>query len=114
EKKAILEWSKSNTVMEDILCCCFSPTVLFLIPQECSTTAHDVWKTLHDTFDHVDVGLHHLVHAKILHLQMKDASNATCYLSEHSAAHQDLICMRVPYTDEEAIFHLIEGLLETG
>ncbi|KIN94253.1 hypothetical protein M404DRAFT_168827 [Pisolithus tinctorius Marx 270] len=45
---------------------------------------------------------------------MKDAGDAARYLSEHSAARRDLIRMGASYSDEEAIFHLIEGLPETG
>ncbi|KIO04640.1 hypothetical protein M404DRAFT_63294, partial [Pisolithus tinctorius Marx 270] len=91
-----------------------SPAVLCLIPQERSTTTQDVWVTLHDNFDHIDVGSWHLVWVKILHMHMKDASDAAHYLSEHSTARCDLICMGASYSDEEAIFHLIEGLPETG
>ncbi|KAI6138484.1 hypothetical protein BKA82DRAFT_140655 [Pisolithus tinctorius] len=118
EKKAILGWSKDNAVAKDILCCHLSPAVLCLIPQERSTTARDIWKALHDNFcwniksfynfDHINVSSHHLVHVKILHL------DAAQYLSEHSAAQQDLIRMGASYSDEEAISHLIEGLPDTG
>ncbi|KIO14719.1 hypothetical protein M404DRAFT_119852 [Pisolithus tinctorius Marx 270] len=99
EKKAILGWSKDNTVAKDILCHCLSPAVLHLIPQEHSTTAHDIWKALHNNFDHID---------------MKDAADMAHYLLEHSAAQQDLICMGASYSDKEVIFHLIEGLLDAG
>ncbi|KIN92896.1 hypothetical protein M404DRAFT_36621 [Pisolithus tinctorius Marx 270] len=114
EQKVIVDWSKADAVAKDVLCQHLSLAVLRLIPQERPTTARDVWIALHDNFDHVDVGSQHLVWARILHMHMKDASDAACYLSEHSAARCDLIHMGVSYSDEEAIFHLIEGLPETG
>ncbi|KIN94250.1 hypothetical protein M404DRAFT_168822, partial [Pisolithus tinctorius Marx 270] len=114
KRKVIVDWSKADAVAKDVLCRRLSPAVLRLIPQERSTTARDVWVALHDNFDHVDVGSQHLVWAKILRMCMKDASDAARYLSEHSAARRDLICMGASYSDKEGIFHLIEGLPETG
>ncbi|KIO14374.1 hypothetical protein M404DRAFT_121562 [Pisolithus tinctorius Marx 270] len=114
EWKAIVDWSKADAVAKDVLCQCLLLAVLCLIPQERSTTAWDVWVALHDNFDHVDVGSWHLVWARILHMHMKDASDMAHYLLEHSTARHDLIHMGASYSDEEAIFHLIEGLLETG
>ncbi|KIO10916.1 hypothetical protein M404DRAFT_128903 [Pisolithus tinctorius Marx 270] len=81
EKKAILRWSKDDAMAKDILCRHLSPAVLHLIPQECSTTTRDIWKALHNNFDHIDVGSHHLICVKILHLWMKDAADAVHYLS---------------------------------
>lgn len=69
---------------------------------------------MHLHFDHIDLGSQHLVHEKILGLQMKDAADAELYLGEQDTLHQELLRMGVNYLDGEAIFNLLKGLPRTG
>jgi len=114
EHQLVYEWLKNDSVAKDLLCCHLSPVVRILIPQDHSSTAQDAWHLLHSHFDHVDLGLQHLVQEKIFNLQMKDAADAARYLGEHDAFHHDLLQMGVVYSDNEAIFNLLKGLPHTG
>ncbi|KAG1791645.1 uncharacterized protein BJ212DRAFT_1219588, partial [Suillus subaureus] len=69
---------------------------------------------LEDHFDWVDMGSQHVVCQSIYVLWMKDATDASNYVGQHSVLHEWMLCMRVVYTDAEAVFQLLCGLPHTG
>ncbi|KAG1800683.1 uncharacterized protein BJ212DRAFT_1218920, partial [Suillus subaureus] len=111
EKLAMMEWIKEDAQMKGIICRKLSLVVQGLLDK--SSTAHDQWNTLAMHFACLDMSLQFELCAQLFAEKLKDADNVSCYISVFEHARWCFTEMAITFTDDKAVFLLLQGLPQT-
>ncbi|KAG2747613.1 hypothetical protein P692DRAFT_201806426 [Suillus brevipes Sb2] len=100
ERNSIKDWIKEDAQAKAIIGRKLSPVIQNMLDEALS--AHEQWDVLVQRFSHLDITSQFELRLQLFSEKLKDAEDAPWYLG-----------MGVVFTDEEAIFMLLNGLSET-
>ncbi|KAG1853666.1 hypothetical protein F4604DRAFT_1933076 [Suillus subluteus] len=99
EKQAIIDWVKEDAQTKGII-------------YE-SSTARQQWDVLAMHFGWLDISSQFELRAQLFAEKLKDADDVSCYISVFEHARRCFAEMAITFTDGEAVFLLLQGLLQT-
>lgn len=105
------EWVKEDAQTKAIIRCRLSPVVQNMLGEK--LTAHQQWEMLTKHFAWLDVTSQFELHTQLFSECLKDAEDASRYLGVFENGRRCFAEMGVTFTDEESIWMLLNGLLET-
>ncbi|KAG0701978.1 hypothetical protein DFH29DRAFT_805640 [Suillus ampliporus] len=111
ELKLMKEWIKEDTQAKAIISRKLSPVVQNMLDEQ--LTACGQWDMLLKRFAHLNVTLQFELHSQLFMEKLKDAEDAGRYLGVFENGRQWFMEMQITFTDEEAIFMLLNGLPDT-
>ncbi|KIJ13147.1 hypothetical protein PAXINDRAFT_81723, partial [Paxillus involutus ATCC 200175] len=111
EIKEMKEWIRDDAKAKEIICRKILSLVLSILDEKKS--ARKQWGILATHYARLDITSQFELQAQISTERLKDASDATRYLGAFQDARRRFIEMGATFTDDEAVFMLLEGLPKT-
>ncbi|KAG2060197.1 hypothetical protein BDR06DRAFT_852490, partial [Suillus hirtellus] len=111
ELKLMKEWIKEDAQTKAIIGRKLSPIVQNILDEGLS--ARDQWEMLAKRFARLDVTSQYELRSQLFTERLKDAEDAPRYLGVFENGRRRFAEMRITFTDEEAIFMLLNGLPDT-
>lgn len=108
ELKNMKEWTKEDAQAKAIIGRKLSPVVQNILDE--SLSAHEQWDVLAQCFSRLDITSQFELRSQLFSERLKDAEDAPCYLGVLENGRRRFAEMGVVFTDEEAIFMLLNGL----
>ena len=108
EKEKILDWLAKDTQAKALIDRKISSVIANQLNE--SQTAHKQWEILSKCYLHTNLLSQYKLRARVRSEKLKDTNNAPQYLGIFEDAHRHFIQMRVSYSNDEAIFDLLQGL----
>jgi hypothetical protein len=110
EKEAILDWLAKDAQAKALIDRKTSPVVANQLAA--TQTVREQWVILSERYEQKDLLSQYELRAHVHSEKLKDADDAPQYLGIFEDARRRFIQMGVTYSNDEAIFDLLQGLLE--